>query len=168
MAVSSRVSDPFAAAAALHLAITPRLEAKDINQEIKECALQAAGELLCALHGQLAPASRDGLLRLLLDRLRNEITRLRALQTLGRVAAAEPKVDMGAVLGEYSLEAAALLRQQSQNLRLVSLEVLDVLDVLVRCHREGIEAAVVGKFLKECGAVMVDSDLHMSHLALSV
>jgi len=165
LAVTSRVSDPVAAAAALHLAITPRLEAKDIDQEIKECALQAAGELLCALHGQLAPASRDGLLRLLLDRLRNEITRLRALQTLGRVAAAEPKVDMGAVLGEYSLEAAALLRQQSQNLRLVSLEVLDV---LVRCHGEGIEAAVIGKILKECGAVMVDSDLHISHLALRV
>lgn len=53
----------------------PRLEANDIDQEIKECAITAMGTILSFLGDKLV-ANLPRVLPLLLDRLKNEITRM--------------------------------------------------------------------------------------------
>jgi len=156
---------PTRSALMLYAAISPRLAAHDIDQEIKECALGAAGELVCTLHSHLDETARDQVLNLLSDRLKNETTRLRTLQTFGKVAAAEPPVDLGVVLHDVCGEIAGMLRQQNQNLRLVALEVANV---LVKGHGKKIGVEVIEQMLMECGNVISGADLHISHLALQV
>jgi len=57
-----------------------------------------------------------------------------------------------------------LLRQQS---RRVKQSALESLDIVIRCNGGGsLDDSLYESVLKELGAIIVDSDLHMSHLSL--
>lgn len=70
-----------------------RLKATDIDQEVKERAISCMGHLLFHL-GDLLQAELPGVLAILLDRLKNEITRLAAVRTIAFIAASPLKVHM--------------------------------------------------------------------------
>mmetsp|Transcript_5949 Transcript_5949/g.17173 ORF Transcript_5949/g.17173 Transcript_5949/m.17173 type:complete len:1341 (-) Transcript_5949:574-4596(-) len=161
-------------AGALYEAIEPRLAAHDLDQEIKECALAASASLLSLLHGSLSAERQGRLLALLLDRLKNETTRIAAIKTLSVIGAAsqgetEEKeggggLDLSPILADAVLELASLLRQQSRGIKQSALEALVI---VVRCQGSAVmDAAMFDSVLKELGAIIVDSDLHISHLSL--
>lgn len=65
--------------AGLYSATFAQLKAQDIDQEVKECALSCMGTIVAVMADELQ-AEIPNCLHLLLDRLKNEITRLTAIK----------------------------------------------------------------------------------------
>jgi cullin-associated NEDD8-dissociated protein 1 len=157
----------------LYDSIEPLLAAHDVDQEIKECALMATASLLSALHAHLTQEQKTRLLDLLLERLKNETTRIMAIKTISKIAAAaandemDEKIDLSGVLGEMIESMAGFLKLQSRSLKQSSLESLD--KVIIN-HGSSIppdaSQALYSLVLTELSSLVVDSDLHISHLSL--
>ena len=159
-------------ASSLYASIEPRLAAHDLDQEIKECALKATAALLSVLHSSLSSEQSGRLLSLLLERLKNETTRIAAIKTLSSVVSTSSDaqmdeggdLDLSPVLADAVSELSSLLRQQSRGVKQSALESLDI---VVRCSGgDALDAALYDSVLKELGAIILDADLHISHLSL--
>lgn len=164
----------------LYQSIEPLLAAHDVDQEIKECALLATANLLSALHGSLSVAQKTRLLELLLERLRNETTRIMAIKTLAIIAEAtatgdgqnnnEEELDLSSILADTIESMAGFLKFQSRSLKQSSLEALDI---VITHHGSSIAStdsaqALFTMLLVELSNLVADSDLHISHLSLYV
>lgn len=162
----------------LYEAIEPLLAAHDVDQEIKECALKACASLLSSLHANLKGPQKDRLLQLLLERLKNETTRIAAIKTLSSIAAAssappagedamevdkQGKIDLSPILDESISTMASFLKLQSRSLKQSSLEALDT---IVTNHGSASNGELYAMVLEELAPLIVDSDLHLSHLSL--
>jgi cullin-associated NEDD8-dissociated protein 1 len=156
----------------LYTAIEPLLAAHDVDQEIKECALTACAALLSALHSSLTPEQTTRLLTLLLERLKNETTRIAAIKTLRSIAASDndysdeidkEKIDLSPILADSIQTMASFLKLQSRSLKQSSLEALDT---VVTNHGVSDSKDLYSMVLQELSHLVVDSDLHISHLAL--
>jgi cullin-associated NEDD8-dissociated protein 1 len=151
----------------LYGAVAPLLAANDVDQEIKECALKACASILSDLHASLATDQSTHLLRLLLERLQNETTRVAAMKTLSQVAASQ-KVDVSPILSDAMSALADVLKLASRTLKQTSLETLDVL-VVNHGSYGGLQGGeLYSGVVKDLAALIVDSDLHLSHLSLYV
>jgi cullin-associated NEDD8-dissociated protein 1 len=151
----------------LYGAVAPLLAANDVDQEIKECALKACASILSDLHASLTADQSTHLLRLLLERLQNETTRVAAMKTLSQVAASQ-KVDVSPILSDAMSALADVLKLASRTLKQTSLETLDVL-VVNHGSYSGLQGGeLYSGVVKDLAALIVDSDLHLSHLSLYV
>ena len=166
-------------AAALYGAARPRLETHDIDHEIKECAIDAVGTLAARLGDALArsPGSTPtgggtllgDVLALLVDKLRNESTRLPALRALTAAAKATTAVDAFDALAACLGDLVGFLAQSSRPLKQATLEALRALlaNAAARgAHR--VSGADVAAILAAADGVVCDDDLHLAHLALEV
>lgn len=166
-----RKDEMAAVAKMLYESIEPLLAAHDVDQEIKECALMATANLLSYLHDNLALEQRGRLLDLLLERLRNETTRITAIKTLSTVAeasAGDDGVDLSGVLADMVESMAGFLKLQSRSLKQSSLEALDI---VITNHGSTVvpadaAQALYSMVLLELSNLVVDSDLHICHLSL--
>jgi cullin-associated NEDD8-dissociated protein 1 len=154
----------------LYTAMEPLLAAHDVDQEIKECALTACASLLSALHSSLSKEQTTRLLHLLLERLKNETTRIAAIKTLGGIAASSPNsenksLDLTPILGDSIQTMASFLKLQSRSLKQSSLEALDT---VITNHglSNDVSKDLYSMVLQELSYLVVDSDLHISHLSL--
>lgn len=160
-------------ASQLYTSIEPLLAAHDVDQEIKECALTATASLLSALHANLSAEQKSRLLVLLLERLKNETTRIAAIKTLNTIAASSgnmdsaDKIDLSSILIDTIESMAGFLKLQSRSLKQISLEALDI---VITNHGSSIPAqdahALFSMVLVELSDLVDDSDLHISHLSL--
>jgi cullin-associated NEDD8-dissociated protein 1 len=155
----------------LYTAILPRLAEHDLDQEIKECALSASAALLSVLHASLSKEQKERIFELVLERLKNETTRLAAMKTLSKIsdaAQSSHELDLSFIMNETLSQLALLLRQQSRGLKQLALQCLDS---LVRCLRTDgdvdMDDGLFDSVLKELGDVIADNDLHVCHLSLS-
>lgn len=153
----------------LYNAIEPLLAAHDVDQEIKECALKATASLLCWLHPVLAEDQKKRLLELLLERLRNETTRIAAIKTLSSIAEgknAGVPVDLSPILADAMTDMASFLKLHSRSLKQTTLESMDV--VTINHGAALADGALFSAIVREFSPLVVDSDLHVAHLTLSV
>ena len=156
----------------LYVAIEPRLAEHDLDQEIKECALSASASLLSVLHASLSTEQKNRIFDLLLERLKNETTRIAAIKTLSKIGAAaktNDDLDLAPIMNETLGQLALLLRQQSRGLKQTSLECLDTM-VLCLGSSDGevdMEDGLFDSVLKDLGDIIADTDLHICHLSLS-
>eukprot|EP00611_Tribonema_gayanum_P000986 TRINITY_DN1074_c0_g1_i3.p1 TRINITY_DN1074_c0_g1~~TRINITY_DN1074_c0_g1_i3.p1 ORF type:complete len:839 (+),score=442.73 TRINITY_DN1074_c0_g1_i3:116-2632(+) len=148
----------------LYEAVLSRLSAHDIDQEIKECAIGAMGVLLAHMGPALGP-QLPAVLALLMDRLRNEITRVATLRALAQISSSPVRVDLGPVLTDATQELALLLRQQSRPLKQAALEALLA---LLRGNAARMDGALLARVVAEAAPLVSDADLHLAHLALQV
>ena len=162
----------------LYTSIEPLLAAHDVDQEIKECALLATSSLLSELHPSLLKKQTTRLSVLLLERLQNETTRIPALRTLSAICSspqgteidfAGPKGNQG-ILKQALEVMAGFLQMQSRSLRQTALEALDV---VIQHHGSTIKPKqlatdLYSSLLQELAELVVDTDLHISHLSLYV
>lgn len=167
--------------------ITTRvLSTSDADQEVKERAIMCIGVLLSHAGDQLQ--DQKAALQMLLDRLRNEITRLVSVRTLTLVAKS-PVVDeeelKSAVLSSID-QVAMLLRKSNRVLRVSSLYCLETLTTrynrlwrgishrnLTSTHHynirfgQSLSQQSVQNILSELKPLISDADLHLLPLALS-
>jgi cullin-associated NEDD8-dissociated protein 1 len=164
-------------ASSIYESIEPLLSATDVDQEIKECALLTCAALLSALHSNLSKEQMDKLLMVILDRLQNETTRIAAIKTLSTVAAAsdynsmddDSKIDLSLILGASISALASFLKQQRRSLKQGSLEALDIIVTNHGSEDPSLsDGTLFSTVLKEVADLLVDSDLHISHLSLYV
>lgn len=138
-----------AAAGSIYEAVSRRLSASDIDQEVKECAVAAAAVLFA--HAGDAPSLAPHLptvLRSLRDRMRQESTRLVALRALSYLAASPLLRGDGPAaaavrpqLRELAPEVAAFLTQIS---RPVKQQALHALACIIALLSGGAAAAAAG------------------------
>ena len=95
-------------------------------------------------------------LGLLLDRLKNEITRLAAVKAIGAVAKSELRLDMGDYAASAAAQLAGFLRKTNRPLRQASLAALEA---LVSQHRGSLSDAEVTAAVVEAAALVTDGDL---------
>ena len=138
----------------VHAAVAARLGRQDQDQEVKECALAAAATLAADL-GDLLPRELPGLLKarappaarslpgrawvgraaptrrraaraqVLLERLRNEMTRLAAVRAVAQVAASRLDPGPGAALEPALPELTGFLRKANRPLRQAALAAIE-------------------------------------------
>ena len=149
-----RLADDAATATALYSAIEPLLATHDVDQEIKECALNASAALQTHLHSQLSQAQKYRLWELLLQRLRHETTRIPAMKTLASITPRPAEVIAKAVP-----VMARFLPCSSRTLQLAALETLNV----VLLEQECPDPAVV---LHDLAPLLGKTDTHMRRLIL--
>lgn len=146
----------------IYTRVLTRLEATDIDQEIKECAIATVGQLVHTLGDQLA-AQLPVIEALLMDRTANEITRMPALKALAVIASSPLRIDLGPILADAIQNLALFLRQQSRPLKQLTLETLMA---LVQSSASQMDAALFALVLAEAAPLVSDADLHLTHLSL--
>lgn len=94
----------------IYNACLQQLKAQDIDQEVKECSITCMGIILATLGDNLT-AELPTALALLLERLKNEITRLFAVKAISRIATSRLNVDISPILADTIKELAGFLRK---------------------------------------------------------
>ncbi|XP_013176313.1 PREDICTED: cullin-associated NEDD8-dissociated protein 1 [Papilio xuthus] len=141
-----------------------RLRAADMDQEVKERAIAACGQLLCHF-GDYLQNELPVCLPILLERLRNEITRLTTVKALTKVAASPLRIDLRPILSDAVPILGSFLRK---NQRALKLSTLVLLDTLVQNYSNDISIELLSKVLMEVPALVCESDLHCAQTALQL
>uniref|UniRef100_A0A2K5RNE1 Cullin associated and neddylation dissociated 2 (putative) n=1 Tax=Cebus imitator TaxID=2715852 RepID=A0A2K5RNE1_CEBIM len=157
-----RTLDPEPYIGEMSAATLARLRATDLDQEVKERAIFCMGHLVGHLGDWLGDDLEPTLL-LLLDRLRNEITRLPAVKALTLVAVSPLRLDLKPILAEALPILASFLRKNQRALRLATLAALDAL-----AQNQGLSLppSAVQAVLAELPALVNESDMHVAQLAV--
>ncbi|XP_044772288.1 cullin-associated NEDD8-dissociated protein 2 isoform X3 [Neomonachus schauinslandi] len=157
-----RTLDPEPYVGEMSAATLARLRATDLDQEVKERAITCMGHLVAHLGDRLGDDLGPSLL-LLLDRLRNEITRLPAVKALTLVAVSPLRLDLQPVVAEALPVLASFLRKNQRALRLATLAALDA---LAQSQGLSLPPGAVQAVLAELPALVSESDMHVAQLAV--
>ena len=148
----------------LFKAVWPRLDALDIDQEIKEGAIIAMGELLSHAGDELS-AHVPAVLTVYKKRLENETTRSSTLKAVATLARSSIQLDLSAFFTATASDLAMFLRQASRSLKQLTLQTLEA---VVSAPATQITIAEAEVILTEAAALISDMDLHLSHLSLQL
>ena len=154
--------------------IKPLLAASDVDQEIKECALMATASLLSCLHTNLTGPQLETLLKLLVEKLRNETTRIAAIKTISKVAEGDTesmnddnKIDLSPILGESISVMGSFLKHQNRSLKQ---HALASLKMVITNHGSSDPSLADGQLLstvlQQLANLIGDSDQHLSYLSM--
>uniref|UniRef100_A0A8B9BWE2 Cullin associated and neddylation dissociated 2 (putative) n=1 Tax=Anser brachyrhynchus TaxID=132585 RepID=A0A8B9BWE2_9AVES len=123
-----------------------RLKAADIDQEVKERAISCMGQIIYNL-GDYLSTDLQPTLKIFLERLKNEITRLTTVKALTLIASSPLKIDLRPILGDGFPILASFLRK---NQRALKLSTLTALDILVKNYSDSLKPAMIdGSILTE-------------------
>ncbi|VDN06172.1 unnamed protein product [Thelazia callipaeda] len=148
----------------LYEAIFGKLKATDIDQEVKEKAITAAG-LLIATFGDFLENKLPACLPIFLDRLRNEMTRLVTIKALITIVNSPLSVSLQFIISDSLLLLAEYLRK---NHRALKISALNLLDCLVTNYKHGgLNGYEIRKVLEETPALISELDLQISQLTLT-
>lgn len=153
---------------ALYAALLSRLEAQDIDQEIKRFAIYCAGTLFFHF-GDCFSAEVPKVLSLLSAKLDNEVTRVATLQALRQMAESPLHLEMAPILTADSIISVAnFLKQQSRDTRQASAELLSsILKTNAAAVASGGPEVVV-PLVKMASTLVVSADLHLAAQSLSL
>lgn len=157
-----RTLDPEPYVGEISAATLARLRATDLDQEVKERAIACTGHLVACLGDRLGDDLQPSLL-LLLDRLRNEITRLPAVKALTLVASSPLRLDLQPIVAEALPILASFLRKSQRALRLATLAALAA---LTQSQGPSLPPRAVQAVLAELPALVSESDMHVAQLAV--
>ncbi|XP_022723263.1 cullin-associated NEDD8-dissociated protein 1-like isoform X1 [Durio zibethinus] len=148
----------------IYNAIMSRLTNQDQDQEVKECAISCMG-LVISTFGDNLGAELPACLPVLVDRMGNEITRLTAVKAFAVIAASPFRIDLSCVLEHVIAELTGFLRKANRALRQATLRTLNSLIV---AYGDKIGPSAYEVIIVELSALISDSDLHMTALALEL
>lgn len=149
--------------AKIYDAVFEKYAAQDIDQEVKDAAISCVGSLIAYAGDVLDEAKRKKAFEILLERLRNEITRLTSVNVIVEIAQSPLTIDVSSILGAVVEELSDFLRQTSRQLKQASLKALDT---ITRRYGKDVSAKLFDKVLKESSGLVSEADLHMSSLSL--
>jgi len=142
-----------------------KLQAADIDQEVKERAIGCMGQIVATL-GDLLKSNLPDCLPVFYDRLKNEITRLTSVKALIKIASSPLAIDLkGTILTDSLVVLSTFLRK---NQRALKLSTLTLLNILVRNYSDGMSAKSMGVILSELPQLLNESDLHIAQLTMDL
>ncbi|MCP9262800.1 Cullin-associated NEDD8-dissociated protein 1 [Dirofilaria immitis] len=133
----------------IYEAVIGKLKATDIDQEVKEKAITAAG-LLVATFGDFIKDKLPVCLPIFLDRLRNEMTRLVTVKALTVIVNSSLSISLHYILSDTLLLLAEYLRKNHRTLKY-----------------GGMDGSEVLRVLQETPALISELDLQISQLTLT-
>jgi len=149
---------------AIYEAVARRLAALDQDQEVKEASIATMGTLVSqagdALGGRVEEA-----LPVLLDRLRNEITRLTAVRAFESILSSPLGLPLDATVPPLLSELCSYLRKTSRSLRQASLLALRA---LATSHARALGPAQAREVLAEVAPIVSDRDMQLAAAALGL
>jgi len=148
---------------AIFSATLTRLKQTDIDQEVKERAIVCTAKLICNL-GDSIRSEVQACWPILIERLRNEITRLTTVKALHTIAEAPCRVDLQLTFPEALPLIASFLRKNHRTLKLASVNTLLALYKNYSSFMavEELKSVVI----VELPALLSENDLHVSYVAL--
>ena len=151
----------------LYETVIERINANDADGEVRQQAVHALGVLLAKTSGihstrYLSQAKRFTALEVLGDRLKNETTRMAAIQAIGEVAShASVKNDFFSPwVGNVALELGSQLRKANRSLRLASLAAIKNLVINSAGHAY-LEAEIAASLIHSLSPLLTANDLHL-------
>ncbi|OTA67945.1 TATA-binding protein interacting [Hypoxylon sp. EC38] len=157
----------------LYEIIMDRASANDADTEVRQKAIQALGTLISRTSSPdgiaLIPADkRQAALNLLLDRLRNETTRLHAVRAIDNIAAYSTSVSLEpAWIEQVALELCSQLRKANRALRSASILALQHL-ILSPVTKGQIQAGTAKEIVAAILPVIAANDTYLLSPALLV
>ncbi|KAE8735706.1 Cullin-associated NEDD8-dissociated protein 1 [Hibiscus syriacus] len=148
----------------IYNAIMSRLTNQDQDQEVKECAITCMG-LVISTFGDNLGTELHACLPILVDRMRNEITRLTTVKAFSVIAASPLRIDLSCVLEHVIAELTGFLRKANRALRQAT---LGTLNSLIVAYGDKIGPSAYEVIIVKLSALISDSDLHMTALALEL
>ena len=158
-------------------AVFPRLEALDVDHEIKESSIACTGQILGVVGDLFPPDLALNLVHILLKRIDNEMTRIAALKAISFIASSpiEPGVEITTVMSAGAVSAAIpFLRQQSRLLKQTTLKAISsIMSVQRRLQSRNTSASLLSpdcicELLKELSQLLLVSDMNIIDLGLRV
>ncbi|KAJ1547675.1 Cullin-associated NEDD8-dissociated protein 1 [Nowakowskiella sp. JEL0078] len=158
----------------IYTSILGRLKTSDVDLEVKECALTSLGRLLVQC-GDLLPSDKvqNEVFPLLLERLRNELTRLTSVRVFNAIASSplfdnqsqNCNISLIPILEDLISELASFLRKSQRQLRITSLQCLET---LVKFFGSSISLVSYSAIFTDVKPLLLESDMHSLPLAFSV
>ena len=148
----------------LYAACLARLEAMDIDQEVKDRSIICMGGML-ATFGDLLVDCLPQCLPIFLARLQNDITSVTTTKALGMVASSPLHVDLTPILVDTLTQLGNFLRRKDRSMKMSSLHTLHI---LINTFRAATTPAQMSAILAELPALVDAADLHTSQLTLSL
>ncbi|XP_019849564.1 PREDICTED: cullin-associated NEDD8-dissociated protein 1-like [Amphimedon queenslandica] len=139
-----------------------RLSAADIDQEVKERAITAMGQILANL-GDCLESKLSQCLPVYVNRLNNEITRLTTVRALTVISRSPLKLDITMILADTVPLLATFLRKNHRDLKLATLACLTQL-----MNSYAISRDLIKQILEELPPLISDNDLHIAQHVISL
>ena len=141
-----------------------KLRAADIDQEVKERAISCMGQII-ATFGDSMAEQLNVCLPLLMERLKNEMTRLTCVKALTKISSSTFRINLDPILPAAFPVLASFLRKNQRALKLATLTLLDVLS---KNYGGYLDEGAINEILQEVPPLISESDLHISQLTLSL
>lgn len=154
-------------ATSLYKSIFERLSLQDIDKDVKEAAIESMGVYISIL-GNATKKETGNALPILLERLKNEITKLTTSRTFSLIATSKQHVDLSGVLKGVIEELGAFLRKTNRALRQGGLITLS--DFVLNYSKE-IDTKQYPFILQEVQTLLnitKDTDISLSQLAFDL
>jgi len=151
----------------IYKSIHGRLTLQDIDQEVKESAIESMAYLISSV-GSSLKSTLDKALPLLVDKLKNEVTRLTSIRAFGVIASSSKKVDLKVVLDEVVNLLSDYLKKSNRTIRQSSLVSLAQ---LVENYGDTLNLNQFKNIITNVSSLLSrtkDSDLYLTHLALKL
>jgi len=142
-----------------------RLNSQDQDLEVKEAAILTMGEIIATLGDIVGPSNLNGCLPVLLERLRNETTRVTSLKAIATLAKSELQIDISIICKDVVLECSTFLRKNDRALKQAALMTLNS---LIASYGKLIGDSLYETVMKELTILVSDAELHLTHLALQL
>lgn len=151
----------------IYLAIQPRFEAQDLDQEVKKAAIHSMAQVM-SYAGDLNLTDE---LRAVVDtldtRLDNEITRVPSLRALAQIANSPLPLELSNFLSSSCLQKISLFAKlQSRDVRITAMLTLNALVQSVSFRTECFTPELTANLLADAAPLVSPVDLHLAHLTL--
>lgn len=145
--------------------LIPRLDANDIDIEIKENAMIAAGNLFVKF-GNFLTEHTSSILISLKRKLDSDITRIHALRCLATITTGiHNQNELNSFFNESAVDIAILLRQQNRSIKVTTLQTIDSF-----LKVNGLKLSLINSssLRSDVSGLLTDSDLQVCSLSLQV
>jgi cullin-associated NEDD8-dissociated protein 1 len=145
--------------------VSEKLNMHDQDQEVKEAAIMCMGNIAARL-GDMLSDKLESCFSVLLERLRNDTTRLASVRAFEIISSSQLKLNsLESTLKPVAQELAGFLRKAMRALRASS---LSTLEAIVRNHGDQLDKETVTQIVKEACELVIASDFSLASAAITL
>ncbi|KAF2075079.1 hypothetical protein CYY_003599 [Polysphondylium violaceum] len=148
----------------LYEATFSQLKAQDIDQEVKESAISCMGSLI-TYFGDYLEAKIQPTLKILLERLDNEITRVVSVKVLTKIINSDIKIDVSSIIEKAIELLSTFLRKNNRILKQSSLVALN--SIVKQIPNSLTNIKILPTIISEVCQLINEADLQLTHLSFN-